>query len=330
MTQSNDILLDHSITHGDLNISISRKSLETPMNTDDLSSLTAKTKRKTSVYSIANYINNKYDEIALSYMKQSILLEVHATINEKIISIPKTDEVTYLQNHIDSLMSELYFLREELREKNNLIKILLNKTEEIKHVTIRNNNTLKDDQPFPTNNNQKLVVNDTSNVSNPMNESYYNNSTENITSTNHSAGLQIGRDECVSVGNNLHDSTSDSYKRTDNNNNINDIKANKNNDHHLAEKDQMKTKKLVVNEKKKVFVLGDSMVKHIQGWDITKKLENKHKVYNRQFAGSKVICMNEYVKPCIRENNPYHIIFHVKTNDIPTSKDPLSIASKLL
>ena len=187
MTQSNNILLDHSITHGDLNISISRKSLETPMNTNDLSSLTAKTKRKTSINSIENYINNKYDKIALSHLKQSILSEVHATINEKIISIPKTDEVTYLQNHIDSLMSELYFLREELRGKNNLIKILLNKTEEIKHVTIRNNKTLKDGQPSPTNSNQILVVNDTSNASNPMNESYYNNSTENITSSNHCA-----------------------------------------------------------------------------------------------------------------------------------------------
>ena len=93
------------------------------MNTNDLSSLTAKTERKTSINSIKNYINNKYDEIALSHLKQSILSEVHATINEKIISIPKTDEVTYLQIVIDTLMSELYFLREELREKNNLIKI---------------------------------------------------------------------------------------------------------------------------------------------------------------------------------------------------------------
>ena len=229
MTQSNNILLDHSITQDELNISISRKSLDTPMNTNDLSSLIPKTKRKTSINSIENYINNKYDEIALSHLKQSILSEVHATINEKIISIPKTDEVTYLQNHIDSLMSELYFLREELREKNNLFTIFLNKTEEIKHVNICNNKTLKDGQPSPTNNNQKLVVNDTSNVSNPMNESYYNNSTENITSSNHSAGLQIGRDECVSVEKNLHDSTSESYKksmnnnRTDSNNNINDI-----------------------------------------------------------------------------------------------------------
>ena len=109
-----------------------------------------------------------------------------------------------------------------------------------------------------------------------------------------------------------------------NNNNINNItKVNKNTDHHLRETDKIKTEKLVVNEKKKVFVLGDSMVKHIQGgWDITKKLEHKHKVYTRQFAGSKGICINDYVKPCIRENNPNQIIFHVGTNDIPPSKDP--------
>ena len=83
-------------------------------------------------------------------------------------------------------------------------------------------------------------------------------------------------------------------------------------------------------KRRKFFVLGDNMVKHIQGWDITKKLENKHKVYIRQFAGSKVICMNDYVKPCIRENNPDHIIFHVGTNDIPTSKDPLAIAQSIV
>ena len=98
------------------------------MNANLLSSLTAKTKGKTSINSIENYINNKYDKIALSHLKQSILSEVHTTINEKIISIPKTDEVTYLQNHIDTLISELHLLREELKEKINLIKILLNNT----------------------------------------------------------------------------------------------------------------------------------------------------------------------------------------------------------
>ena len=88
MTQSNNILLDQSITHDDLNICISRKSLEKPMNTNDLSLLTAKTKKKKLINSIENHINNKYDEIALSYLNQSILSEVHTAVNEKIISIP--------------------------------------------------------------------------------------------------------------------------------------------------------------------------------------------------------------------------------------------------
>ena len=58
------------------------------MNTNDLSLLTAKTKKKKLINSIENHINNKYDEIALSHLNQSILSEVHTAINEKIISIP--------------------------------------------------------------------------------------------------------------------------------------------------------------------------------------------------------------------------------------------------
>ena len=62
---------------------------------------------------------------------------------------------------------------------------------------------------------------------------------------------------------------------------------------------------------KKVFVLGDNMVKHVQGWDITNRIDIKRKVYVRQFSGSKVDCMKDYMKPCIRENNPDHLIFHL-------------------
>ena len=58
------------------------------MNTNDLSLLTAKTKKKKLINSIQNHINNKYHEIALSHLNQSILSEVHTAINEKSISIP--------------------------------------------------------------------------------------------------------------------------------------------------------------------------------------------------------------------------------------------------
>ena len=72
--------------------------------------------------------------------------------------------------------------------------------------------------------------------------------------------------------------------------------------------------------------LGDSIVKHIQSWDITKKLGNNQKVYVRQVSGSKVSCMKDYVTPSIRENNPDHITFQVGTNDVPSEKTPQVIA----
>ena len=90
---------------------------------------------------------------------------------------------------------------------------------------------------------------------------------------------------------------------------------------------ETQTGKVVVNKnKQKVFILGDSIVKHIQGWEITKTLDNKQKVYVRQFSGSKVSCMKDYVKPSIRQNNPDHIIFHVGTNDVPSKKTSQVIA----
>ena len=93
---------------------------------------------------------------------------------------------------------------------------------------------------------------------------------------------------------------------------------------------ETQTGKVVVNKnKQKVFILGDSIVKHIQGWEITKTLDNKQKVYVRQFSGSKVSCMKDYVKPSIRENNPGHI-FHIGTNSVPPEKTPQVIAQSIV
>ena len=68
----------------------------------------------------------------------------------------------------------------------------------------------------------------------------------------------------------------------------------------------------------------------IQGWEITKKLDNKQKVYMRQYSDSKVSCMKDKVKPSIRENNPDHIIFHVGTNNVPSEKTPWVIAQSIV
>ena len=43
------------------------------------------------------------------------------------------------------------------------------------------------------------------------------------------------------------------------------------------------------------------MVKHVEGWKLKKSIDQSHNVYVRSFSGAMVRCMNDYVKPCIRE-----------------------------
>ena len=84
MSQLKNILLDHSLSSIDLNVSIARASPETPKNTNDVAKLTTRTKRKSSINSInsiENYINKIYDEMALAQLKQSILSEVRDIVN---------------------------------------------------------------------------------------------------------------------------------------------------------------------------------------------------------------------------------------------------------
>ena len=84
----------------------------------------------------------------------------------------------------------------------------------------------------------------------------------------------------------------------------------------------VETESTASKDKKNIFDLRDSMVKHVDGWKLSKKVERKHKVYVRSFPSAKVKRMNDYVKPCIRENNPDHVIIHLGTNEL-NSKRPL-------
>ena len=54
--------------------------------------------------------------------------------------------------------------------------------------------------------------------------------------------------------------------------------TNKINDTEKRTKKNQMGKLVVNNNKQKVFILGDSILKHIQGWEITKKPVNKQKV----------------------------------------------------
>ena len=51
---------------------------------------------------------------------------------------------------------------------------------------------------------------------------------------------------------------------------------------------------------KSIFLRGDSMVKHLNGWEISKKLNKNCKVFVKTFSGAKTACAHNYVNPSVR------------------------------
>ena len=61
----------------------------------------------------------------------------------------------------------------------------------------------------------------------------------------------------------------------------------------------------------KIYKLGVSMIKNLKGWKMPKRLKNAN-VYVRHFAGAKVRCMKDHIKPTLREKRD-HIVLHLDT-----------------
>ena len=93
-----------------------------------------------------------------------------------------------------------------------------------------------------------------------------------------------------------------------------------------SEKDSLPTDK----SNKNIYILVDSMMKHVEGWKLKKSIDQNHNVYVRSFSGAKVKCMKDYVNPCIRKKNPDYIIFHVGTNGLNSELPPERIAKSII
>ena len=84
------------------------------------------------------------------------------------------------------------------------------------------------------------------------------------------------------------------------------------------------------NSKETVFILGDSMVKKVNGFYLTRNIKHKFLVKVRPFSSAKTRCMYDHAKPTIRELNPEHIILQVGANDLNTEKTASQISNSIL
>ena len=82
-------------------------------------------------------------------------------------------------------------------------------------------------------------------------------------------------------------------------------------------------------KKKRVFILGDSILKHINGYEITKKLDNC-KVYVKSFSGGKIKCMEDYAQSTIRTNSDCKVIHVLSSNDLSSKKESTEVSSAIV
>ena len=74
-------------------------------------------------------------------------------------------------------------------------------------------------------------------------------------------------------------------------------------------------------------ILGDSIVKRIQGQKLGRKV--KQSVIVKSFPGSKLYCMSHYAIPTVK-SNPDRIIIHCGTNNLKMDESPEAIAEKTI
>ena len=90
--------------------------------------------------------------------------------------------------------------------------------------------------------------------------------------------------------------------------------------------DQIMTKQ----KKKKVIIIGDSMIKKTDGYLLTSSTNHKYLVKVRPFLAAKSVDMLDYVKPIEKDFDPEVYVIHIGTNDLTTDKTLDEIFSEIL
>lgn len=84
-------------------------------------------------------------------------------------------------------------------------------------------------------------------------------------------------------------------------------------------------------KKRSTYIVGDSMVKDVQGWELKKSCGDENEnIFVKPFSGSTVKDMNSYCQPII-ERAPDLILLHVGTNDLGNNqKSDVNIAQDII
>ena len=258
-----------------------------------------------------NYYHHQIENLTVE------LTALQLFVKEQLFILKKhVEEITHIQEPLNrtctSLQAEIEYLREENLAKTRIIKQLT----EAKTATPNNCKTTCNcysvDHKYKT---PPIFLED--NVK-------PNKNLDQIKKQQNKIVTEKIESDKTNEGNQMSDS------RLENN-----IKKEKKNNNEIKRKANGKKEKNNVNDITKekqetVYILGDSMVKKLNGYLLTRKVRHKFLVKVRPFSGAKVSCMVDHVKPTLRDDKPDHIILHTGTNDLRSEKTSSNIAKSIV
>ena len=238
-------------------------------------------------------------------LKSSFLAEVDSFKKRHLISCGNDVLAVNSERLIKQLQEDITFLREQLKNKDEVIHSLLQQLAKRETVVVECNNVSSHETSDKIHcsllSNHKEVQQNTTREELLLDTSIIVNETDHV--------------NAATENRNLTAKTGNGHKRQQNR---------KNNSEQEKDKKPNKEQK----KGKSVAILGDSMVKHLNGWEMSKMIRNC-KVYVRSFPGAKVQCMDDYKKPSVRDK-PDHFIIHVGANDLNSEVSPKSIAESIV
>ena len=220
------------------------------------------------------------------------------------------------------MQSEIYFLREEIRQKNNFITIILQKNQH----TLPNSSKYEDQLP-----DQKAIAKHKINRAELENKATeINNLTAELTKV---AAIPTNVSNLISKSKSLpmieniqhtHEIVpSVSSKTVENKEEVGSKTAKVQKENSQVENDHQ------APQNKLAFIVGDSMLKDMDGYLLTGSLDKKFIVKVIPFSSAKTEDMHDYLKPTKRDFNPNIFILHVGTNNLSTNDSPEMVADKM-
>ena len=82
--------------------------------------------------------------------------------------------------------------------------------------------------------------------------------------------------------------------------------------------------------KTSVLIVGESMIKKVDGYLLTSSLKYQYLAEKRPFSTAKTTDMYDYIKTTRRDFKPGIFILHVGTNDLPLNKSPNEISEGII